>query len=53
MMLSTRRSRANQGFDGLDDSRPSSRNTMPNGMVKGLAASVLGMFSGEGGIGGC
>ena len=53
MMLSTRRSRANTAeswFGSLDSSRPSSRNTMPNGMVKGLAATVLGMFSEKEGL---
>ena len=47
-MLSTRHSRANTAeswFSSLDNSRLSSQNTMPNGTVKGLAATVLGMFS--------
>jgi hypothetical protein len=50
MMLSTRRSRANTAESWIsnnDNSRPSSRNMAPNGVVKGLAAGILGMFSGE------
>ena len=53
MMLSTRQSRANTAeswYSSLDNSRPSSRNAMPNGMVKGLAATVLGMFSEKDGL---
>lgn len=55
MMLSTatRRSRANTADSWFSmetsaggGSRPPSRNT-PNGVVKGLASSILGMFHGE------
>ena len=47
MMLSTRRSRANTADSWIssENSRPpSSRNMAPNGMVKGLASTVLGMY---------
>jgi hypothetical protein len=53
MMLSTRRSRANTADSWLsvdNSSRPSSRNMPPNGVVKGLAASVLGMFQDKDGL---
>jgi len=50
MMLSTaKRSRANtteSWFSTEGGSRPPSRNT-PNGVVKALASSILGMFQGE------
>ena len=47
MMLSTRRSTRENTADSwlsLDGSRPSSRSMMQNG-IKGLATSILGMFS--------
>jgi hypothetical protein len=50
MMLSTRRSRANTAESWIsnnDNSRPASGNMGPNGVVRGLAAGILGMFSGE------
>lgn len=53
MMLSTRRSRANtvdSWFSVDNSSRPSSRNMAPNGVAKGLAASVLGMFQDKDGL---
>lgn len=51
MMLSTsRRSRANttESWFSVDGggSRPPSR-SVPNGVAKGLASSILGMFQGE------
>jgi hypothetical protein len=49
MMLSTaKRSRANtaESWFSTEGSRPPSRNT-PNGVMKGLASSILGMFQGE------
>ena len=53
MMLSMRRSRANtadSSFSSLENSRPSSRNTIPNGTAKGLVATVLGMSSEKEGL---
>jgi len=54
MMLSTttRRSRANtteSWYSQAENSRPSSRNMMPNGITnaKGLASGILGMFINE------
>ena len=52
MMLSTRRSRANtaDSWGSVDNSRPSSRNMPPNGVVKALPATVLGMFQEKEGL---
>jgi len=53
MMLSRRRSTVNTAdswFSVDNSSRPSSRNMAPNGIVKGLAANVLGIFQDKDGL---